>query len=688
MRRATAPRRSGRPRHRRAAATADATPPTPPQLATPPQRPPATPVDLPSLVSVARAAVARERDAAAPPPLARPPGTAWRASARGGGDAKFHIAVNRALVRAAAAVGGGGECAASSTSSPPPTASDADAFAGHALDLLTAGPPPKGRPGDGSDAATVALPAAPPRPARHASPSLAPPPRPSRPLAASPVNVGTALHRLGVVWRATGAATPPRRGSAAARLLDAAATAGGVARLHRWPPRSIANAAWGVASTLRPPRFLAAGGGDRVPRPAGDSESDGDEPPALRAPLPPPAIALVEAAMHALGAAPPSAFKPQEVATVAWAAGTLCVGDAAAWRSLAAAAEASLAASGDAYTPQGVSMVTWALGRARYRHVGALDAAGAHAAARVASYSPQALANLTWALAVLRHPPPPGLLHDAVGVIVDGCWGVESVGGGGKACPPLSSFDVRATTQAVGNFCWAAAALGGLDAPSLTALVMPLAPHLATPTAPREALHQVWQAARLVETADSGSGDTSCSSLPALPPPLAAAASAARRAAARPAAAAATGLANAVFRAFAASPRTHTADAEATIAAGHHRVDAALVTHAGARVAVEADGPPHYLTSHPRFADGATAVRDALLRRDGWAVVAVPYWEWDEMGGDAVAEAAYVERRLAAVDRDVRGAEDALRTRWSRWRGGAGLATPSEEVRERGNKWG
>ena len=662
MRRATAPRRGGRPRRVHAAATAETPPsPTPPQLATPPQRPPTTPVDLPSLVSVARAAVARERDAAAPPPPARPPGTAWRASARGGGDARFHIAVNRALVRAAAAVGGGGggERASSSSSPPPPSAADAEAFAEHALDLLTAGPPPKRRPGGDNDAATVALPAAPPRPARHAPPSLAPPPRLSCPLAASPVNVGTALHRLGVVWRATGAATLPRRGSAAARLLDAASTAGVSTRLHRWPPRSIANAAWGVASTLRPPRFLAGGSGDRVPRPPGDSDSDSDEPPALRVPLPPPATALVEAAMHALGAAPPSAFKPQEVAAVAWAAGTLCVGDSAAWRSLAAAAEASLAAAGDAYTPQGVSMVAWALGRARYRHLGALDAAGAHAAAHVASYSPQALANLTWALAVLRHPPPPGLLHDAVGVIVDGCWGVGTGSEGGKACSSLSASDVRATTQAVGNFCWAAAALGGLDAPSLTALVTPLVPHLAAPTAPREALHQVWQAARLVETAGGGGGGdtlpsttTPSSSLPALPPSLASAASAARRAAARPAAAAATGLANAVFRAFAASPRTHTADAEATIAAGHHRVDAALVTHAGARVAVEADGPAHYLASHARCADGATAVRDALLRRDGWAVVAVPYWEWDEVQGDAAAEAAYVERRLAAVDRE------------------------------------
>jgi hypothetical protein len=54
--------------------------------------------------------------------------------------------------------------------------------------------------------------------------------------------------------------------------------------------------------------------------------------------------------------------------------------------------------------------------------------------------------------------------------------------------------------------------------------------------------------------------------------------------------------------------------------------------------------------SHPRAACGATAVRDALLRRDGWRPVAVPYWEWDAAGGGA-GRAAYVERRLAEVER-------------------------------------
>ena len=199
------------------------------------------------------------------------------------------------------------------------------------------------------------------------------------------------------------------------------------------------------------------------------------------------------------------------------------------------------------------------------------------------------------------------------------------------------------------NFVWAAAALGGLDAASLNALTAPVAGALAGVGA--EGLHQLWQAGRLVGDAGGGraGGDDAAAPPPLLPPVLVAPAVAARIASSM-ARVRASGFGNAVYAAAAAAPRAASAAPEAALAGGLHRVDVAVVTLSGTRVALEADGPLHFLASHPRVAGGATAVRDALVARDGWAPVPVPYWEWDELGGDADAQVAYIDAKLAAAD--------------------------------------
>ncbi|KXZ42980.1 hypothetical protein GPECTOR_108g175 [Gonium pectorale] len=83
----------------------------------------------------------------------------------------------------------------------------------------------------------------------------------------------------------------------------------------------------------------------------------------------------------------------------------------------------------------------------------------------------------------------------------------------------------------------------------------------------------------------------------------------------------------------------------------------AVVGLAGGRqVAVEVDGPGRFLAGgeqqqqrqRRRTRDGVTQLRDRQLGRalgpDN--VLSVPYWEWDELGGNRVAQEAYLVRRL------------------------------------------
>ena len=72
----------------------------------------------------------------------------------------------------------------------------------------------------------------------------------------------------------------------------------------------------------------------------------------------------------------------------------------------------------------------------------------------------------------------------------------------------------------------------------------------------------------------------------------------------------------------------------------------AVVVVAGCEVAVEVDGPSHFVGRVPT---GATALKQRQLRAAGWALLAVPYWEWNEMGGGAARRREYLSRRVAEV---------------------------------------
>ncbi len=62
----------------------------------------------------------------------------------------------------------------------------------------------------------------------------------------------------------------------------------------------------------------------------------------------------------------------------------------------------------------------------------------------------------------------------------------------------------------------------------------------------------------------------------------------------------------------------------------------------GHRVCIEANGPGHYRRTEPRHVLGNKALRDTLVRKRGYKVVNVPYWEWEALPGEPTAGAEYL----------------------------------------------
>ena len=77
----------------------------------------------------------------------------------------------------------------------------------------------------------------------------------------------------------------------------------------------------------------------------------------------------------------------------------------------------------------------------------------------------------------------------------------------------------------------------------------------------------------------------------------------------------------------------------------------AVVSFGGCDVAVEVDGPSHFLGRRPT---GATTLKRRQLRAAGWALFSVPYWEWNALGGDNARQRTYLKQ--------------GLRRRWQQWK--------------------
>ena len=71
----------------------------------------------------------------------------------------------------------------------------------------------------------------------------------------------------------------------------------------------------------------------------------------------------------------------------------------------------------------------------------------------------------------------------------------------------------------------------------------------------------------------------------------------------------------------------------------------AVVSHGGREVAVEVDGPSHFIGRTPT---GATALKRRQLRAAGWELVSVPYWDWYQLRSKADKQ-AYLQAALEGL---------------------------------------
>ena len=74
--------------------------------------------------------------------------------------------------------------------------------------------------------------------------------------------------------------------------------------------------------------------------------------------------------------------------------------------------------------------------------------------------------------------------------------------------------------------------------------------------------------------------------------------------------------------------------------------------HKDVKIAVEVDGPSHFITrgsdGQTKTANGATAMKRRHLGLLGYRVVSVPYWEWDALKGTQ-AQQSYMQQKLRAA---------------------------------------
>ena len=250
------------------------------------------------------------------------------------------------------------------------------------------------------------------------------------------------------------------------------------------------------------------------------------------------------------------------------------------------------------FAPQAFSNTAWAYATAGHTAPALLDAIALGAAARLRDFNEQELSNTAWAYATAGHAAP--ALLDAVAK--------EAAQRGLREFKP----------QALSNTAWAFA-VADRPAPALfggDAFVQRCAAERGfVPEALRQ-LHQwqLWQEER-------------GAAWPPLPPELA------QRC--RAAFCQEEGVPSRLQRDVAASLRAlGLAPREEVRTPQGYSLDA-VVSHGGREVAVEVDGPSHFLGRTPT---GTTALKRRQLRAAGWALLPVPYWEWDALGSKAAKQ--------------------------------------------------
>merc|ERR1740124_462367 len=302
-------------------------------------------------------------------------------------------------------------------------------------------------------------------------------------------------------------------------------------------------------------------------------------------------------------------FKPQNLANTVWAYATAGHTVPALFDAIAKEAVNRL----HEFTPQNLSNTVWAFATVGHAAPVLLDAIAKEATRRgLHEFTPQNLSNTAWGFATVGHAAP--ALLDAIAR---------------EAAPRLREFKPQNLT----NTAWAFA-VANRPAPELfdgDAFVQYCATKRGFLPENLFQLHQwqLWQEER-------------GAAWPPLPPELA------QRC--RAAFCQEEGVPSGLQRDVAASlSALGLAPQEEVRTPQGYSLDA-VVSHGGREVAVEVDGPTHFVGRTPT---SVTALKRRQLRAAGWALVPVPYWEWDALGSKAAAKQEYLRVALEGLGQEA-----------------------------------
>ncbi|KAG1672291.1 hypothetical protein FOA52_004306 [Chlamydomonas sp. UWO 241] len=334
-------------------------------------------------------------------------------------------------------------------------------------------------------------------------------------------------------------------------------------------------------------------------------------------------------------------FNPQDLANTAWALATMGHVDAAFMGALVQAATAQLRN----FTPQNLANTAWALATLGHVDVVFMGALLQAATPQLRHFKPQELANTASALATLGHvdaqfmaallqAATPQLHNFNQQNLSNMAWALAALGHANAgfmdalvqaAMPQLDSFN----TQGLANLAWAFAMLD-VQSASVCALIEHAAAFAMALTPSN--LCQIYQFILWLDTWHQVA--------PAVPPQLLAACkcvwleevSITR----------VSRMQLQVLDAIRQLPSCSGASSEHQTDDGLFSIDIALqLPGSDQKLAVEVDGPTHFLSSAPTMPTGATRLRNRPLEARGWRVVSVPVKEWDRQavkGGQAVRE--------------------------------------------------
>jgi nicotinamide riboside kinase len=286
-----------------------------------------------------------------------------------------------------------------------------------------------------------------------------------------------------------------------------------------------------------------------------------------------------------------SSFDKQALANTAWAFATAGHAAPALFDSIAAEAAPRLGE----FDPQGIANTAWAFATAGHAAPALLDAIAAEAAPRVGEFRPQALVNTAWAFATAGHAA--SSLFDAIAV---------------EAAPRVGEFN----PQVLANMAWSFAVAATLSSAALVHFFGhdfgSRCDVLAGSSSHEDLsqLHQwwLWYASERGQTTELLSQEL-------------------------------LQRCRGAFSAMEARPSNLQRQVGSTLSSlgldpqEEVRTEAGysldyVVEWRGRQVAIEVDGPSHFLGRKPT---GTTMLKRQQLRHLGWRLVSIPYWGWNEL---------------------------------------------------------